>query len=147
MRDYLDTLVEAKGNYEWRASDPHKFAYRLREAFKVAVKFKEQYPSYAGLKDKYSIRVTSGGVVATLKDTLDIQPAHHGKITIKEAVAAMEIVGAALQHKAPIMHFPNANMAEQEIGKLRRWCEISEYTLEVTNNDGIYLTRKPIQDQ
>jgi len=143
VRSYLDELVDAKGNMEWRASDPNKFAYQLREGINVAQIFKEQYPSYAALKNKYSIKILDNRVVAQLKNILDIQPVAHGRITISNVSSVLDIVSSAVQHKAPLMHFPNASTAEADVVKLRKWCEISDYTCEVdTKGNGVYLTKK-----
>lgn len=143
VREYLEELIASRGNVEWRASDPNKFAYQLREAISVANKYKEQYGGYAALREKYSIRVVDNRVLAQLKDVLDIQPVSHGRITISNVSSVLEIVSSAIQHKAPTMHFPNASTDDASVTKLRKWCEISDYVCEVDNGGhGIYLTKK-----
>ena len=143
VRDYLEELVTARGNVEWRASDPNKFAYQLREAISVANKFKDQYAGYASLRDKYAIKIVDNRVVAQLKDVLDIQPVAHGRITISNVSSVLEIVSSAIQHKAPTMHFPNATTDDASVAKLRKWCEISDYVCEVDQSGmGIFLTKK-----
>jgi len=143
VRSYLDELVDAKVNMEWRASDPNKFAYQLREGIAVAMIYKEQYPTYANLRDKFSIKILKDRVVAQLKDTLDIQPVAHGRITLTGVSSVLDIVASAVQHKAPTMHFPNASTADADVVKLRKWCEISDYVCEVDQSgNGVYLTKK-----
>lgn len=143
VREHLDTLINAKTSFEWRVSNPQKFAYQLREAFKVARQYKEQYPHYATLADKYTIRVTQNTVFAQQKEVLDVQPVALGKITIDNARSPMEVVGAALMHKAPIMHFPNASLDPKDVEKLQKWADISDYSCNIaSDNNGIVLNHK-----
>lgn len=143
VREHLDTLVNSKTSFEWRVSNPQKFAYQLREAFKVARQYKEQYPHFANLSDRFIIRVTKNTVFAQMKEVLDVQPIALGKITIDNARSPMEVVGAALMHKAPIMHFPNASLDPNDVNKLQKWAEISEYSCNIANdNNGIVLNKR-----
>lgn len=143
VKEYLDTLVNSKASFEWRVSNPQKFAYQLREAFKVARAFKEQYPLYAKLSDRFIIRVRQATVFAEMKEVLDIQPVALGKVTIDHARSPMEIVSAAFMHKAPIMHFPNASLDPTDVAKVKKWAEISEYSCNIANdNNGLILNLK-----
>jgi hypothetical protein len=143
VKEYLDTLVNSKTSFEWRVSNPQKFAYQLREGFKVARQYKDTYPHYAKLSEKFTIRVTSNTVFAQMKEVLDVQPVALGKITIDNARSPMEIVGAALMHKAPIMHFPNASLDPTDVAKLQKWAEISEYSCNIAqDNNGIVINKK-----
>lgn len=143
VRVQLDILVNAKASFEWRVSNPQKFAYQLREAFKVANQYKEQYPQYKDLKDNFIIRVTRTGVFAQKKDVLDIQPVALGKITIDSARTPMEVAGAAITHNAPIMYFPNASLDPVDVEKMRKWAEASDYSLNIDNNNaGVILNKK-----
>jgi hypothetical protein len=143
VKEYLDVLVNARASFEWRVSNPHKFAYQLREGFKVARQFKDQYSLYAGLSEKFTIRVTKNTVFAQMKDVLDVQPIAAGKITIADARTPMEVVGAAIMHSAPIMHFPNASLDPIDKKKLDAWAETSDYACNIANgNDGIILNKK-----
>jgi hypothetical protein len=143
VREQLDILVNAKSSFEWRVSNPHKFAYYLREAFKVARQYKEQYPHYSVLSGKFIIRVRQSTVFAEMKEVLDVQPVALGKITIDNARTPMEVVGAALSHNAPIMHFPNASIDPHDVSKIQKWAEISEYSCNIaSDNNGLVLNKK-----
>lgn len=143
VKEYLDVLVNAKSSFEWRVSNPNKFAYQLREGFKVARQYKDQYPLYANISDKFIVRVTQNSVFAQMKDVLDVQPIAAGKITIDNARTPMEVVGAAILHNAPIMHFPNASLDPKDVEKLHAWSNISDYSCNIANNnDGIILNKK-----
>jgi hypothetical protein len=143
VKEYLDVLVNSNTSFEWSVSEPQKFAYQLREAFKVAKQYKDQYPEYAKLSEKFTIRVTRRTVFAQLKDVLEIQPISLGKVTLSNLRSPMEIVGAALMHNAPIMHFPDASIAPEDFDKLKAWSEVSDYSCNIANgNHGIMLNRK-----
>jgi hypothetical protein len=143
VREQLDILVNAKSSFEWRVSNPQKFAYYLREAFKVAKQFKDQYPHYSNLNEKFIIRVRQSTVFAEMKEVLDVQPVALGKITIDNARTPMEVVGAAFAHNAPIMHFPNASLDPIDIAKIQKWAEVSEYSCNIaSDNNGIVLNKK-----
>ena len=124
-------------------NEPTKFAYNLREAFSVIKRFRSQYPRYADVVDNFTFRVNGKTVVAVLRNPMTAQHIASARVTISNAVSAMEIVGAALMHKASAMHFPNASMNPEEVSKVKRWATVSGYVVEPsTSNDGLYLTHK-----
>lgn len=145
MRPFLDTLADNPNitDLEWKTDNGPKLAYQLREALAVVNKFKEQYPRYYPLVSSYQFSVAGNTVIARLKHPITVESVRAVRLTIPNAVNAMEVVGAVLSHKAPVMSFPNASMNPEELNKIKKWAASSDYIVEPsTSNGGLLLTHK-----
>lgn len=146
VKQHLDQMVAAENKIVWPANEPSKLAYQIREGITVSKdaailegKAVEPYHSYAKLKSKFIIRVESGTVVAEPRDGMPIE-AVIAAVTIPYVTDEMEIVGAAIKHKAPELFFPNANLLKMDAETLYNWTERNGYYI-VGGENGVTLIK------
>lgn len=151
VKTYLDQMVAAKGDLEFPADDPGKFAYSLREGIGASKSFAvtetgervEPFASYSTLASKFVIRSKGSVVVCELRDSLPgtIQKDTLAKVSIPNVDNALGIIGAVLMHKAPCMVFPNASLATiSDPEKFVKWANTQNYVVTWSDNH-VTLTR------
>jgi hypothetical protein len=141
---YLQQLVVAKGSVEFPVDDASKFAYYLREAFKVAKLFAKDeagnlvqpFADYAALHARFIVRVKGNTVVCEPRDDVTIPTLREQftQINIPDVKDTLGIIGAAIKHKASTMVFPHASKETIDAGRVFHWASNNEYFLVVSEN-------------
>lgn len=149
VQDQLDVMVEANTDVEWTSDDPAKLAYHIREGIHVAqlrAQDDDEYNDYARLESKYIVRTGPQKVIAELRDGAAARTLRKTLSTMNIAgvVDALTIVGAAIKHKAPELHFPDAIVSEDELEGLYNWATKHQYVLII--GEGITLSQTAPQD-
>lgn len=113
--------------------------YYLREALTIAEKMKIE--PYHELKSRFRIRDLGDRVVAELTKVESLTALQTGmaKMTLPGLTELFEIIGAAITHGANEMYFSEAELLEEEVGKLFAWATKNGYHLVV--GEGITLTK------
>ena len=150
VRNYLDEMVDKNEPIVWPTDDAATLAYNIREGIKVARDrvLDEQYPNresfkpFAALKAKYIVRVKGLTVVAEPRDFAPQLSANAvlNRMVIEEVVGPLEIVGAAIKHKAPEMFFPSADLTTEDLERVYTWSSKHEYFI-VFSDVGVTLTK------
>ena len=149
MENYLIQMVNTNERITWISDDPSQLSYRILNAFHAA-KYNalnskkepiEPYVTYARLKQKFTIRIGKGLVIADPTDVIAFEPVRQGlnRITIPKLTSYLEIVGAAFTHKAAEMFFPDA-IDEDELPLIYAWGSKHGYYL-IPSDDGLTLTQ------
>ena len=149
MENYLTQMVNSSEKITWVTDDPSQLAYRILNAFHAA-KYNalnsrkepvEPYASYARLKSKFTIKTGKGTVIAEPTEIIPFEAIKHGlnRITIPNLSTHLEVIGAALAHKAPEMFFPNV-VDEDELPLIYVWGSKHGYYL-IPSDDGLTLTQ------
>lgn len=150
VKNHLDQMVASTDRLEWPDKNPAKLSYWIRDGINAAKRFAvdserkpvEPYASYARLATKYIIKLGDGKVVAELRDVipLPIETTGTGKMVLNDLLSEFELVGAAAQHQAPEMFFPDADEESCNMELLHNWCSNNGYFI-VANSSGITLTK------
>lgn len=140
VQPILDQMVEASTDLSWPTTNAHMFGYHLREAMNLA-KDKKIAP-YENLKDNWIIRNKGTKVVAEKKRVLALEAlqATMSRMELGQLFSVVEIVGAAITHKAHHMYFPDAAMMPEDRETLYQWCQKNGYFLVVAEI-GVTLTK------
>jgi hypothetical protein len=152
VKNHLDEMLRADGKLEWVDKDPTRLAYRINDgiaaarhnAFDRNKQPIEPYVTYARLKAKFIIKIEGTKVIAEPRDVmpLEIVRAGMGKMVVHEIQDVLEIVGAAIKHKAPEMFFPDADTLNEseDLPQLYAWASKNGYYI-IPSEDGVMLTQ------
>lgn len=141
VRPLLDQMVKATSDLVWPSKDPHMLGYHIREAMTYA-KAREIDP-YKGLKSQWIIRNRGDRVVAERRDVIAFEALQSAmqKMEIENLHSVVEIVGAAIAHKAHHIYFPDAILTPDERLMLWKWARSNEYYIVVAEV-GVTLTKE-----
>jgi hypothetical protein len=141
IQPMLDQLLTLEGSFVIPTERPDRLAYQIREGM-YALKFNAVPDGelYEEFMRRYAIKIKSREVFFELKN----QPLQISEIrtTMQELVLPnlvqpLAIVGAAIKHKAPIMHFPDADV--EGVETIKMWADNNSYEVEV--KDGVTMRR------
>lgn len=121
----------------FRAKDPVKLAYRLREALAAASRHEIQ--PYCKLD--YSFTVRDDLVVAKPKSSLKTQPVRVTR-RFEGAVSDYDVVEIASRAKEHILEFPAFT---GEVRSVRVWSKVNDY--EITTDPYLILTKKEVESE
>lgn len=148
VKPILEILLNASQDLEFPSQDPHKLIYYVRDGFSVA----KSLPSspYKELHEKWRLRAKIGLVVAELKGaTIEIGVPLLAKkftlLTLPEVTEVLEVIGAAIKHRAPRYEFPNAHIRENGLGNLKKWCDSNNYLI-IQSEPHLILERNDAAD-
>jgi hypothetical protein len=150
VKNHLDEMLNSDTKLEWADENPSKLAYRINDAFHAArhlafnrdKKPVEPYVTYARLKAKFIIRVDAGKVIAEPRDIMPLDTVRAGmaRMVLHDVSDVLEVVGAAITHKAPEMFFPDADLTNEELPQLYAWASKNSYFV-IPSDDGVLLTQ------
>jgi hypothetical protein len=150
VKNHLDEMLRSETQLEWADENPAKLAYRLNDAFHAARHNAfnrekqpiEPYVSYARLPAKFIIRIGNGKVIAEPRDIMPLDTIRAGlaRMVLHELSDVLEVVGAAIKHKAPEMFFPDADLTSEELPQLYAWASKNSYFI-IPSDDGVLLTQ------
>lgn len=152
VRNHLDEMVRSSERLEWVDEDPSKLAYRINDGIAAAKSNAltrdkqpvEPYVTYARLKAKFIIKIDGNKVIAEPRDIMPLEAvrAGMGKMVLHELNDVLEIVGAAIKHKAPEMFFPDADdlNESEDLPQLYAWASKNNYYI-IPSEDGVTLTQ------
>lgn len=144
VESILKELLNAQDDVTYQSLEPQKLSYQLHEALKSALVYPE-YALYAPLREKFTIRLRAGKVVAELKHkqlvALKIVREQLSKMTVPEVNTVLGIVGAAVTHKASEMYFPDAKLGDSELATLENWATPAGYFIVNNYDNGVTLTK------
>lgn len=150
VKKYLDEMLREDAQIEWVSDNPSKLAYQLNDGLHAArhnavdrdKRPVEPYATYSHLKAKFILRVGPGKVIAEPRDVVPLQTLRVGmsRLTLHELSDNLEIVGAAIKHKAPEMFFPDADEKSVDLPQLYAWAVRNDYFI-IPSDDGITLTQ------
>lgn len=143
---YLDQLVAAEMNITFPDNDPSRLAYRIRDGIKAARLFPDT-DRYAKLASKFIIRIQSGGVKCELRDSLeDMKSEMHNVISINDVNDPLGIIGAAIKHKADILHFPDARYSSLNLAPIQNWANNNGYEIQKTEDHISLIKQEPTEN-
>lgn len=146
VKPLLDQMVKATTDLMWPSENAHMLGYHLREAMSVA-KSKKIEP-YHELKDKFVIRNRGTRVIAEKRhvETITALQAALSKVVLSNIETLVQIVGAAIEHKAHELFFPDAALAvEEDKLTLYKWCQKNGYHM-ILAEVGVTLTKEEVGD-
>jgi len=140
MKPLLDQMLAAQRDLAWPTDNAHMLGYRLREAMNIAKRGKIE--PYQNLKDKFVIRNKGDKVYAEYRHPETIAALREvlSKMTLADIEQPMEIVGAAILHKAQEMYFPSVTLTDEDKLTLYQWTSKNGYYMIVAEV-GVTLTR------
>jgi hypothetical protein len=148
VKENLDQMLASSSQITWQADNPTELAFRIREGINVAkVRAREEGPNrnvfiaYAQLSAKFIVRVGAGIVIAEPRDIMLETPKEAiSKQVLPGLSSDMEIVGAAIMHKTPVMFFPDATDEPGDLNVIYAWAQKHSYFL-VSSEEGLTLTK------
>lgn len=149
VKEYLDQMLASSSQIQWQVANPTETAFRIREGINVAKQrardgdspFRVTYGQYAQLSAKFIIRAGIGVVIAEPRDVMLETPKEAiSKQVLPGLSSDMEIVGAAIVHKTPVMFFPDATESSDDLYVIYAWAQKHDYFL-VSSEDGLTLTK------
>lgn len=144
VESILRELLAAEDDIVYQSLEPQKLSYHIHEALKSAAVYPE-YAHYAPLRDKFTIRLRAGKVVAELKHkqlvALKVVREQLSKMTVPEVNTVLGIVGAAVTHKASEMYFPDAQLDDSNLRTLENWATPAGYFIVNNYDKGVTLTK------
>lgn len=149
VREYLDQMLASSSHIQWQVDKPNELAFRIREGINVAKQRAKDVDSpnrntfiqYAQLSAKFIVRVGVGVVIAEPRDIMLETPKEAiSKQVLPGLSSDMEIVGAAIIHKTPVMFFPDATTESDELNVIHTWAKKHDYFL-VSSEEGLTLTK------
>jgi hypothetical protein len=148
VKNYLEDMLRSDTQIEWVSTDPSKLAYQLHDGLAAArhlavdrdKKPVEPYATYSRLKAKFILRIAVGKVIAEPRDIVPIESVRAGmnRMVLHELSDVLEIVGAAIAHKALEMFFPDAT--DTNLPQLYAWAMRNGYFI-IPSDDGLTLTQ------
>lgn len=144
---HLQQMVAANDELHFPDEKPERLAYLIRQGSNTSRYFidrGEPFISYAKLLSKFKICTTAHEVVCELRDVTfssTNQPKQLSQISVPEVFDTLSIIGAAIQHHADTMVFPDANEETIQHAPLMAWCEKNMYEAIVSDNH-VTLMRK-----
>ena len=121
----------------FRSVDPHKLAYRLREAIAAAVRYKIK--PYCDLA--YSFTIKDDFVVARPKGRLVVKPVQVTR-RYEDSLGDYEIVKIASKARESILEFPGY---QGEVRAIKLWCLTNGF--EIITEPYLILTRREEEDE
>jgi hypothetical protein len=144
VEQVLKQLLEAQEDMVFLSQEPHKLAYAIHEGLKSSAIYPE-FQKYAELRDKFTIRIRNGKVLAELKHRapipLGVVREQLGKMTLREITSATGIVGAAVANKSTEIYFPDAKLDSSSLSELYQWTEPAGYYIINHGDNGLTLTK------
>lgn len=150
VQPYLEQMVAADGKIEFPVDDASDFAYSLREGIRASVHFaldnennpQEPYASFSRLASKFIIRTKGSTVICEPRDIVPIVRLREsmGIMSIPDVVETLGIIGAAIQHKANQIVFPDASSATVDPIPLYNWAKDHEYYV-IISDEHVTLTK------
>ena len=132
-------MAEATTSLEWETPEPHKVAFYIREGIAVAKKTGNPLGNLAG---KFIIRPQANKVIAQLRvydpNFVELKRTLN-KMVVDDLSTLLEIVGAAIKHKADEMYFPSGKLSVEDLQSLYAWTSKNEYFIVI--GDGVTITR------
>lgn len=149
VKHILDALLTTNAHFEVNSPpgmDASKFAYYIREGIFCAEyhykQGKENFKPYAELKLKYTFKAQNQVVKCTPRLDLLTPIETLARMNISGVSSTIAVLGAAIMHKAPEMHFPQASIETINPETLAKWAEQNGYFLVVEGNNSITLTKQ-----
>lgn len=135
VRPLLELVLASEGKIYFPTKHPDKLTYAVREALSYAKTCKGDDAKYSIILDKFRIRAKADKILFEPRVTLEYQDPIQ---EIAESLEMMEvggefthleIVGACIKHKAPLMKFPDTVLDGTELEFLRRWTNKNNYEI------------------
>lgn len=148
----LKLLLEFKDESEFKVPTalPTKLASRCRELLAIIEESPKSFPEFVDLVGKFSFHVNKDSIIVRRKHQLvsgtaeRITPEGLGvaeSLVIPECRTALEIVGAAIKHKANVMVFPDATKLDSvALMDIYKWTSKNGY-YGIINEDNFTLSR------
>jgi hypothetical protein len=136
---YLKDMLDSNVQLEWTHERPVQLAYWIREAMAAAARNEgEPYEQFAALKAKFIIRVVGTKVVAEPRvPTFTASQGSLAVINLPGLTSALEIIGAAVNHRKEKMYFPDGTAT---VNELAPWAAKNGYEVLVSST-GITLVK------
>jgi len=140
VKPLLDQMLRSEHDLIWPSENAHMLCYHIREGMTVAQSLK--IDPYTELKKEWVIRNKGSRVVAERKNPIALEAlqAAMSKMELEDVRNVMEIVGAAILHKAHQMYFPDAVFTPEDSLSLYNWCQRNGYHLVVAEV-GVTITK------
>lgn len=140
--------IQAGEECTWQTSDPHKLAYKIREALYIAKLHKDQFPQLARASEQFQIqlqlpdKVTAKKLAATgpVIQVNGDQETRTESLRIEGPQSASTVIEAWLAHNAKQIHFPEARMDHSDLEALYNWSKKRDLIMFVS---GSGLTIQP----
>lgn len=132
VKPLLEMLLNSDVDVEFPSQDPHKLVYYLRDGFAVARGL--QSSPFKELHDKWRLRAKRDVVLAELKSLqvivgIPLLAKKLAPVRLESVTEVMEVIGAAIKHRAPKLEFPNAHIRENGLRNLEKWCNANSYII------------------
>lgn len=136
VRPILD-IVLAAGDKKIKIPSkfPTKLAMSIREGLKSAEDYEEE-SKYNDILTKFKLRTKADCIVfdprsiVTFEDPIIELAQSLNILEVPRVNQLMQIVGACLKHKAPRIAFPDADLNDIDLAKLKKWCTHNNYEVE-----------------
>ena len=134
----LDIMINEDANFKLPSATPTKLAYKLREAVGIIKENPKSFTRFSKLVGKFTIRTDSDFVIFERKlnlvggapvrlDARGIGVAN--SLTISECTTALQIVGAAIKHKAEELIFPDVQSNDKLVLDVGLWSMKNKYEI------------------
>ena len=136
IRPLLEAIKQQPAGTRLRipTADPVKLAYAVREGLNVAKELSTE-SRYHDILEVYKLKTERDAIVFDPRVKLEYENPiaqmadAFGPLDIPLVSDVIEIVGAAIKHKAPCITFPDASLSEHEITKLGKWTSNNGYSI------------------
>jgi hypothetical protein len=111
---------------------PRETLYALRDGLNYAEEHKVE--NYHDLKSKCKLKEKRDGIEVTSRRQIHfedpiVQLAKSQHLVVEAAYALLDVIGAAIHHKAPSMEFPNAKVEGDALVRLEKWSAQNDYKI------------------
>ena len=133
VRAQLNAMLTSETNIEFPSDNPSQLGFWIRDGLSAAITRGET--QYAELRGKFQIRLKRNAVLAELR----VPPIEMLRdMTIPGVSSTLEIIGAVLHQRLPMMHFPDARNVD--LPALFAWTSKRGYFI-VSTDFGLTLTK------
>lgn len=115
-----------------KLDSPREMLYKIREGLNYAVEHKVE--KYQSLKEEFVLKEEREGIRIKRRKKLTFEPiltqlANSQHLVVDKATTVLEVIGAAIHHKAPFMEFPNSDIHGDAFKRLEKWASLNQYKI------------------
>lgn len=143
VKDHLNELYNSDKNVTFISDDARKLSMWIREGINFARLHpsSELYAKYASLYSKYKITLKNNNVVCVLRDVSPLEVHKQlNKMTIRDIVDGLGVVGALIEHKPEFVFFPDFTNDFDQMVIIEKYADKNGYKI-IVNDVGITLTK------
>lgn len=136
----LDFMLQMEGDFKLPSDDPRTLAYEIRRAVKAIEAYPRSFPEYQSLVKKFVLKERDGHILFSRRAQLvtgtpiPVTPeglATSRSLSIEDVSSTLQIIGAAIKHKAETLEFPDAQPTDEQLQQILKWTKANGYYISL----------------